>query len=392
MSDRSATAEGDMAQADREADEHADERAGSSDASAPTPSDQVRSPWKGWSLVTTLAVPLFALAVGIGVAAGVLMTGGGDEPGGGDGSASPSTEEIVKENRDATARVDTRGPGFENGRRVVEEGGGSGIVLSGGYVLTNAHVVAGRNSIKVTVGGTEANVAVRGQAPCEDLAVLELRPKPAGLKPAKFGKARSAGAGARVTALGYPGAFEEEATERRLQATDGTVSSGVAPGTLSPILPKFPALIRHTAPISPGDSGGPLLDDQGEVIGVNTVSPTGATQDARQNQNAAISIDRARSLLPDLEAGRDSGYVGWDLLPVDLSGKGVLFVEGVDASSPAARAGLRFGDVIVELDDTRVRTVPDVCDIVDSKSPGDRLKISGLHLDGGELATAARLR
>ena len=128
----------------------------------------------------------------------------------------------------------------------------------------------------------------------------------------------------------------------------------------------------------------------GEVIGINTLASTG--EGGRQNQNQAISIDRVRSLLPDLMANRDSGYVGWDLVPVDAQ-TDFLFVEGTEAGSPADRAGLRFGDAIVELDNTPVGNVPQVCDIVNSKQPGDRLKVAGLEIPTGRsFVVNARLR
>jgi S1-C subfamily serine protease len=177
-----------------------------------------------------------------------------------------------------------------------------------------------------------------------------------------------------VTALGYPGSLD--VAERPLQATAGTVSSAIGPATIGADLPRYPALIRHQAPISSGNSGGPLFDDRGEVVGVNTIGSTG--EGGLQNQNAAISIDRARSLLPDLMADRDSGYVGWDLVPLDLFG-GSLGVQGVDAGSPADQAGIEFGNVIKELDNTPVAVVSDVCDIINSKQPGDRLKVTDVR-------------
>jgi S1-C subfamily serine protease len=115
----------------------------------------------------------------------------------------------------------------------------------------------------VTVGNTEASARVLGQARCEDLAVWQLTPKPAGLKAAKLGKASSVTSSDNIVAIGFPGSFEASATERRLQGTAGTVSSGSAPGTISDDLPKYPALIQHSAPISAGSSGGPLFNDKG---------------------------------------------------------------------------------------------------------------------------------
>jgi S1-C subfamily serine protease len=91
-------------------------------------------------------------------------------------------------------------------------------------------------------------------------------------------------------------------------------------------------------------------------------------------------------------ANRDSGYVGWDLIPIDAK-TDFLFVEGTDPDSPADRAGLRFGDAIVEVDNTPVGDVPAVCDIVNSKEPGDRLKVAGLEIPTGRsFVVNARLK
>jgi S1-C subfamily serine protease len=325
--------------------------------------------------------------IAIVVVAVVVLAGGG----GGDDTLS--TKETINQNKRDVVRVDTRTPGFENGKKVSQAGGGSGIVVDAakGYVLTNQHVIAGATSVKATVGSSEANARVLGQAPCEDLAVLELSPKPGGLEAAKLGAASSVTSGDEVVAMGFPGSFEASATERRLQGTDGTVSSGAAPGTISDDLPKYPALIQHAAPISPGNSGGPLFNNKGEVVGVNTIGSTGSSQ----NQNGAISMTRARSLLRDLEAGRDSGYLGWQLSVLDASqiasatgarpdksGK-IPVVLSVDSNSPAEKAKLVTADTIEEIDGTPVSTYSDICDILGSHSSGDRLTISGETVNVG---------
>jgi S1-C subfamily serine protease len=323
-----------------------------------------------------IALGLIGLLVLGGAIVGVVLLAGDDS----DEPEVLTPREIVSENSGAVARIDTRGPARDDdGNRITASGGGSGIVVDArrGMVLTNAHVVSGQTSINVTVNGEELNAAVLGQAPCEDLAVLELRPRPSGLKGAELGTTRNLRAGDHVTALGYPGAFEQELTERKLQATDGTVSSGVTSGSLGDALPQYPALIQHQAPISPGNSGGPLFNDRGQVVGVNAVGLGGAGT-GQENQNGAIAVDRAKAVLRDLTANRDSGYVGWNLLPVRGDELGFLFVQGVDPDSPADRANLAYGDAIFEVDDTPVATVADVCDIVGSKSSGDRLKIAGI--------------
>ncbi|MFL5868717.1 MAG: trypsin-like peptidase domain-containing protein [Thermoleophilaceae bacterium] len=315
--------------------------------------------------------------IAIIVVAVVLLAGGG-------GSNTKSTKAIIKDNQKTLALVDTKTPVFKNGKTVTQAGGGSGIVVDAkkGYVLTNQHVVAGATSIKATVGTTEANASVLGQAPCEDLAVLQLKPVPPGLQSAKLGTSTKVTSGDKVVAMGYPGSFQ---STRTLTGTDGTVSSGVAAGTISNDLPKYPALIQHSAPISPGNSGGPLFNDKGEVVGINTLGSTGTSQ----NQNGAIAISRARSQLPDLEANRDSGYVGWQLETIKgslLSSFGLthhgntLFVDSVDPGSPAdnAKPGKLVGtDTIEKMEGSPVKSVADTCDILGSHSSGDRISIEG---------------
>jgi S1-C subfamily serine protease len=334
-------------------------------------------------VIAGVAVLLIAAAV----AAVVLAGGGGD-----DEPEQLTSGEIVKANKNATVSIDTRGPGLdEDLNEVVVSGGGSGIVVDAGkgYVLTNSHVVAGATSIKAHLeNGESVNARVVGQAPCEDLAVIELTTKPRGLKRATLGRSAGVSAGDHVVALGFPGAFEEDITQRRLQSNEGTISSKPGPATLGNSLPSLPVVIQHQAPINPGNSGGPLFNDFGEVIGVNTFA---AVSSGAQNQNGAIAIDRARSLLPALRRGEDRGYVGWDLQNVE-SLNNDLYVLGVDANSPADRAHFLFADRVDKLDNTAVENVPDVCDILGSKAPGDRLKVEGQEADGDFFTTTVRLR
>jgi S1-C subfamily serine protease len=272
----------------------------------------------------------------------------------------------------------------------VVSGGGTGIVVDSdkGYVLTNDHVVAGATSVKARLEtGEEVNARVLGNAPCEDLAVIQLNPRPRGLESATLGRSSELAAGDKVIALGFPGAFEEDITQRKLQATEGTINSKPGPATLGDNLPKLPSVIQHQAPLNHGNSGGPLFNDGGEVVGVNTLAASGDSQ----NQNGAIAIDRARSLLPALERGQDKGYVGWSIQNIaDLNNE--LYVISVDANSPADRAELVFGDRVDELDNTAVKNVPEVCDILGSKAAGDRLKVAGVVLDGRSYTTTVRLK
>lgn len=318
----------------------------------------------------------------------VVLTGGdGDEE-----AQALSSGEIAGANKRSTVSINTRGPALdENGEKVVAAGGGSGIVLDArqGYVLTNAHVVAGATSVKARLeNGEDVNARVLGTAPCEDLAVIELATRPPGLKSATLGRSGPVKAGDDVTALGFPGAFEADITERRLQSNEGVITSRPGPARLGDSLPLLPAVIQHQAPINAGNSGGPLFNDRGEVIGVNTFA---AAASGAQNQNGAIAMDCARSVLPALKRGEDQGYVGWSLENVpELNND--LYVLGVDANSPADKARVFFLDRIDELDGTAVQNVPDVCDILGSKAAGDNLKVTGVEADGTPFTITVKLR
>jgi S1-C subfamily serine protease len=292
--------------------------------------------------------------------------------------------------------------------------GGSGVVIdaSRGLVLTNAHVVAGLASISAKVGdnaSSEGPARVIATSPCDDLAVVQLIDKPTGLQALPLGSSAGVVSGQGVTALGYPASFANP-TQQTVVSTTGTVSSPNVPADPSPDLPHYASTIQHQAPINPGNSGGPLVDQQGRLIGINTLGNTQQGGRAIQGQYYAISIDHIKQLLPALEAGHSQADVGWDLVPlneVDLSqefgqdprwndaGLGArvaqavskppvstgLYVRGAATGSPADKANLGYGDLIDHIEGTPVQTVADVCSIVQSHSPGSTLFVHGEYLN-----------
>lgn len=336
----------------------------------------------GGGVVATLAV------VGVAVA---LASGGEDDKQAIKSPIEPTTLTVaqqIKRGSPSTVELSTRGPGFSRGRKTTLSGGGSGIVVDAekGLVLTNAHVVAGQTSIKAKVAdGTEVSARVVSQAPCEDLALVSLRPTPKSLIEAKLGSSSKLAAGDRVIALGYPSAFEERLSDRTLQASEGIVSAPSGKTTLGKASPALPEVIQHQAPLNGGNSGGPLFNERGEVVGVNTFT---SGRSSSQNQNAAIAVDRVKQMLADLEAGKNSGYLGWQVLPLTggqlplrprTTGRtgSALVVLSVDAGSPADKKKFEFGDTIYEIDGTPVRKFQDVCDIVNSKASGDTIRVEG---------------
>lgn len=281
------------------------------------------------------------------------------------------------------------------GRSGDDFNGGSGVIFNAerGLILTNAHVVAGLSALKVFVnnGKYEAAGRVVAQAPCSDLAVVSVDRKPPEFPALPFGDSRSVRPGDHVTALGFPASFQEGA-KQKVTATEGSVSVTDIPAEPDASLPKYESVIQHQAPINPGNSGGALVNDQGQLIGLNTLRNTITGGGAPiQGQSYAISVNLIKEELPDLEAGRNSAYVGWDLVPNNDEVASVLesifeasvptsrglVVVNVDSGSEAEAAKLVSGDIITEIEGVSVESVQDVCDILLSKNPGATISVGG---------------
>jgi S1-C subfamily serine protease len=344
----------------------------------------------------------------LGAIAGLLFVAG---CGGGDDDGEETTE-----TKDPQTVISESTPGVVEiyGKYNDEPVGGSGFIYDAGppvHILTNSHVVTGLSGMQVKVGDQLPTVPAQvvAQAPCDDVAVLEL-PSP----PAEVGALPLADtlpeSGAPVVAMGYPDNFQKY-KQQTVNSTQGTVSNPDLVGNqISEDLPTYPDLIQHTAALNPGNSGGPLLNDQGEVIGINTLSRSGR---GAQGQYYSIDIEHVNSLLPDLEAGTDRAYVGWNIAPLDLvppiiriadyinsydfdvsTAKanvnfdereldGLYVLGDVDSGSPADKK-IFGGDLITDIDGTSVETVNQVCKILQSKSPGDSIRVSGIGLTSPE--------
>jgi len=292
--------------------------------------------------------------------------------------------------------------------------GGSGVVYdaANGRILTNAHVVEGVSQLKVKVGDQLPTLPARvvGQAPCDDLAVVQLGQLPPDLAELPLGDSATVENGDHVTVLGYPSGFQR-AQQQAVSTTEGTVSNpSVIGNQISADLPRYQSLIQHQAPVNPGNSGGPLVDDQGDVIGINALT---SAPEGNQGQYFAISINQAKSVLPQLEAGDNPAYIGLSTVPlrmypdqalaadfayqygsdvvdearaVHLSKRDYdgLYVLSSELGSPARRADIFPGDLIERIDGTRVTTVPKYCSILRSAAPGQTLAVDTRILTDGK--------
>jgi 2-alkenal reductase len=263
-----------------------------------------------------------------------------------------------------------------------QEGEGSGIVVdTQGHIVTNNHVIADTRELLVTLyDGTTLPATIVGLDPDSDLAVIKVDAPPESLRPVTWGDSDKVRVGQRAVAIGNPFGYEN------------TLTSGIISG-LSRSLPavtryRIPDIIQTDAAINPGNSGGPLLNSQGEVIGVNSaIVPNLNSLGERSflGVGFAIPANLAQRVVPVLiEKGEYAhpwiGFRGMDVLPeiaaaMDLPEASGALVIDVIPDSPADDAGLRGGnrevqiigqpvivdgDVIVIIDDFEVRRFDDI--------------------------------
>lgn len=244
----------------------------------------------------------------------------------------------------------------------VEQGSGSGIIISeDGYIVTNQHVISGASEISVILNtGDEITAKLVGQDTRTDLAVLKIDTDKQ-LSPAKLGDSENLQVGELAVAIGNPLG----------QEYSGSVTAGIisAVNRTMSIDNRNYNLIQTDAAINPGNSGGALINQFGEVIGINSVklSTTGV-----EGMGFAIAISEAKPIIDDLIA---SGYVtGRPLVGISISEtKYGLFIAGVQEGSGAAEAGLKEGDMILEADGTKVSSTSEVNAVRDKKKPGDTM-------------------
>lgn len=248
-----------------------------------------------------------------------------------------------------------------SGDKAVEQGAGSGIIISNdGYVVTNEHVISGATEISIVLNtGEEVAATLIGKDAKTDLAVLKV--DKAGLTAAVLGDSEQVKAGELAVAIGNPLG----------QEFAGTVTAGVvsAVNRTMTVENKTYNLIQTDAAINPGNSGGALVNQYGEVIGINTIKLSSGDV---EGIGFAIAISEAKPIIEQLS---QNGYVsGRPLVGVSVSEtRSGLLVAGVSAGSGAEKAGLQEGDLIVKVDGQSVKKSTDLNSIRDKKAPGDSM-------------------
>jgi S1-C subfamily serine protease len=260
---------------------------------------------------------------------------------------------------------------------------GTGIVLSAtGDVLTNNHVIRGATTIRVSTpaGGRGYSASVAGYTVSGDVALLKLKGA-TGLTKATIGNSATVRVGDRVTAVGNAGGTDDNHVDTG-QVTGLNQTITVSDGRGRTI--RLRGLIRTSVPLYPGDSGGPLLDSSGRVIGINAAATTGFRYESGDRQGFAIPINRALAIVKQINAGRSSSaiHVGpTAFLGVDVRDTGAssgVLVVGVVPGSAAEKAGLASGDVILSFGGKPVSSADGLARLVLGFTPGKTAKIRWL--------------
>jgi S1-C subfamily serine protease len=278
------------------------------------------------------------------------------------------------------------------------QGLGSGVIIDQrGYIVTNHHVVDGAQRMEVVLyDGTKLHGQLVGTDLADDLAVVKVIPPKTGLIVATLGDSSRVRVGQEVLAIGNPLGITQTVTGGIISALGRTVSEGRNGATI-------PDAIQTDAPINPGNSGGALVDLQGNVIGIPTLSAIDPQFKTPANGvGFAIPSNRVQLIVPQLiETGKvthtgraalgvtvtsvDAQLSAQDNLAVD---HGALIVSVVPDGA-AAQAGLQPGDVIVQVDDRAISDVPTLGDALVSKNPGETVSV---HVSRGNQHLAINVK
>jgi S1-C subfamily serine protease len=264
--------------------------------------------------------------------------------------------------------------------RVVRKGAGSGVIISqDGYILTNSHVIADADRVQVDIDGKGFDARVIGKDSVSDLAVVKVDTRGARLPVAELGNSDAIRVGDWAIAVGNPLDVGTSVTLGIISAVNRKLNSEGHP---------LQSLIQTDAAINPGNSGGALADIDGRVVGINEAIAT--TNGGSVGIGFAIPINAARKIADELiRNGRViRPYLGIGYVPlkalgpaarqkagIQATGDDGVVVGEVYAGGPAARAGLKEGDVILEANRQRLTEATSLNDLLQSLRPGDSMTL-----------------
>ena len=248
---------------------------------------------------------------------------------------------------------------------------GTGFVVDGkGHIVTAAHVVEGASSISVKFqDGTTRTAKVLGTDEATDVAVLSIDPSGLTLHPLALGSSASLSIGDEVAAIGDPFTYDRSLSTGVVSGLDRTIS---APNGFT-----VAHAIQTDAALNPGNSGGPVLDASGRVIGIVDQIATNGSSQTSSGVGFAVPIDLVRSELSKLEAGQTVRHAYLGVSTSDLgTGTAGALIQSVSSSGPAASAGLRSGDVVTRIGSAAIKGTNDLVAAVAAHAPGDRVQVT----------------
>jgi putative serine protease PepD len=272
-----------------------------------------------------------------------------------------------------TTRASTVGEIYRRDKQSVVEiktgdGEGSGYVIdSDGDIVTNEHVVSDSSTVQVLFAdGRRATARVVGTDASTDVAVVRVSGVPSSeLKPLTFADSSKVGVGDPVVAIGTPYGLAGTVTTGIISALDRTITS---PSNYS-----ITGTLQTDAAINPGNSGGPLLDAEGNVIGMN--SQIESSSHGNTGVGFAIASNTVRRVAQQLAQGQTvkHAYLGVELGDASQGG---AKIGAVRSGGPASGAGLQTGDVITAIDGKAIETGDDAVSAIDAHSPGDKITLT----------------
>jgi putative serine protease PepD len=248
---------------------------------------------------------------------------------------------------------------------------GSGFVVDKqGDIVTAAHVVENATSITVKFqDGTTRKATVLGTDKATDVAVLKVDTSGLTLHPLAFGSSSSLRVGDSVAAIGDPFGYERSFSTGIVSGLDRTIQ---APNGFT-----VAHAVQTDTALNPGNSGGPMLDANGKVIGIVDQIATDGSADQSSGVGFAVPIDLVKSELQTLEAGKtvEHPYIGVSTSETSDGSSGAL-VQDVVARGPASAAGVKTGDVITRIDGQKIDGSSDLVATVAGHKPGDKLSLT----------------
>jgi S1-C subfamily serine protease len=255
----------------------------------------------------------------------------------------------------------------------VRTGSGSGtgfLVDSDGTIVTNAHVVGDSSQVQVRFDdkGELIDAQVLSVDTSTDLAALKVESVPDGVQPLKLANSDQVQVGDTAIAIGFPLGLDKTATSGIISGLERQIS---APNGFS-----IDKVIQTDAAVNPGNSGGPLLNARGEVIGVNSQIATAGGGEGNVGIAFAIPVNTVKEVLPALESGNAPEHAYLGLSTSDTANGQGAEIGQATPGGPSADAGLQAGDVVVKVDGQDVTGANDVAAAIEDNKPGDKVEVT----------------